>query len=164
MPLLSTIVGGSLFAYAPSGNDFAFETNEFSAQFSLGQTSGIHLPLAPQIGTSIDCSAVLAGRQALHVGYGDFAGQSFQKLWFDGVLEFKAGNVMVPALPATPIRLIAPFKIFGNLIAYPSDPSASPPPAPSFQYKIAGAGNVTVRLTSPAGLVRNVTSYFYQFT
>jgi len=64
MPPISAIVGGSLFAYAPGGSEFAFETNEFAVQFSLGLTDGIHLPLAPHMGTSINLSATLAGRKA----------------------------------------------------------------------------------------------------
>jgi hypothetical protein len=164
MPSPSTIVGGTLFAYAPNRNDFALETNEFAVQFSLAHTSGIHLPLAPQTGTSINCSATLTGRQTLQTGYADFDSEWFVKVWYDGTLDIMAGSVLIPSLPATPIRLLAPFKISGTLTAYKSDPSANPPPPPWFQYKVVGAGNVTVRLTAPIGSIRNVTSYFYQFT
>jgi hypothetical protein len=163
MAPFSKIVGGSLFAQSVNANDLALETNDFAAQFALGHTPGIHLPLAPQIGTSINCSAVLAGRQALRMGYADFGGQSFQKMWYDGALTITAGSVLVPSLPAQPIRLIAAFKISGNLVAYPSDPAVNPPPPASFQYNLTGAGNVTVRLTAPVGAIRHVTSYYYLF-
>jgi hypothetical protein len=158
------IVGGSLFAYAVNGNDFALETNKFAVQFNLGSTAGIPLPLAPQTGTSIDCSASLAGQQTLHVGYADFDSEWFVPVWYDGNFDIAAATVLIPSAPATPIRLQAPFTISGTLIVFKSDPSASPPPSPWFHYKVNGAGNVTVRLTKPIGSVRKVTSYFYQIT
>jgi len=158
------IVGGSLFAFDVNGNDFAFETNKFAVQFSLGPTSSIPLPLAPQIGTSIDCSASLAGQQTLHTGYADFNQEWFVPVWYDGDLEIVAGTVLIPSVPATPIRLHAPFTISGTLIVFKSDPSASPPPSPWFHHKVDGAGHVTVRLTAPSGSARTVTSYFYRLT
>jgi hypothetical protein len=164
MPPLSVIVGGSLFAYAPSANDFALETNEFAVLFYLRHTPGIHLALGPQIGTSIDCSAKLAGRLTLGTGYADFGGQWSVKVWYDGTLDLTAGSVLIPNLPATPIRLTAPFTMSGTITAYQSDPSLNSAPAPWFQYTVTGAGHVTARLTAPIGPVRNVTSYFYQFT
>jgi len=164
VPPLSKIVGGSLFAYAQNGNDFAIETNDFAVQFSLGHTHGIHLPLAPQIGTSIDCSATLAGLQALRTGYADFNSEWFVPVWYDGSLHISAGSVLIPSAPATPIRLQTSFKISGTLIVYKSDPSVNPPPPAWFQYQIVGKGHVTARLTAPIASDRRVTSYFYQFT
>jgi hypothetical protein len=164
MPLFSAIVGGSLFAHAPSANDFALETNEFAVMFNLRHTVGIHLPLAPQTGTSVDWAATLVGRQALGTGYADFGGQWFVKVWYDGTLDFTAGSVLIPSLPASPIRLKAPFTFSGILIAYQSDPSLASAPVPWFKYVVTGAGHVTARLTAPIGPIRNVTSYFYQFT
>ena len=163
MPPLK-IFGGSLFAYDVNGNDFALETTYFALQFSLGVTSGIPLPLSPQTGTSIDCSASLAGQQTLHTGYADCNQHLFVPVWYDGDLEIVAGTVLVPSLPATPISLQAPFTISGTLTVFKSDPSASPPPAPWFHHKVDGAGQLTVRLTAPIGSARTVTSYFYQFT
>jgi len=164
MPPISTIVGGSLFAYAPGGSEFALETNEFAVQFSLGLTDGIHLPLAPQMGTSINLSATLAGRKALNTGYADFDQNWFVKVWYDGSLEIKAGSVLIPSVPTTPIRLQAPFKISGTLTVFKNNPAVNPPPPPWFQYNVSGVGTVTVRLTKPIGSDRKVLSYFYQFT
>jgi hypothetical protein len=115
------------------------------------------------MGTSINLSAALAGRQVLNTGYADFDQNWFVQVWYDGSLEIKAGSVLIPSVPTTPIRLQAPFKISGTLTVF-NNPAVNPAPPPWFQYKVSGVGNVTVRLTKPIGSVRKVTSYFYQFT
>jgi hypothetical protein len=164
MPPLSTVVGGSLFAYYADHADFTLETKEFAAQLSLGDTGSIPIPALPFNGTTINCSAILAGGQTLRFGFVDFAGHPHQKLWFEGTLHFDAEqSILVPALPATgAIHLSTGFSLSGNLIAYPSDPFVDPPPK-TFEYLIRGKGTVTVRLTEASGGQRRVTSYFYQF-
>jgi hypothetical protein len=165
MPPLSTVVGGSLFAYGHDYADFTLETTHFAAQFSLGDTGSIPIPAIPFIGTSINCDAILAGGQTLRFGFVDWAGHAHQKLWFQGTLTFNAESLIhVPSLPATgPIHRSTPFNISGNLVAFPSDPFVDPPPK-TFEYKLVGKGKLTVRLAEATGGVRRVTSYFYQFT
>jgi hypothetical protein len=165
MPPLATVVGGSLFVYYPDWADFTLETTAFAAQFNLADSGSVPLPAVPFIGTSLSCSANLAGGGTLAYGFVDFAGHAHQKLWFEGSLVIKTElSIPIPALPKVgPIHLATPFTLTGTLRAYPSDPTVDPPPK-TFEYTLSGKGNVTVRLTEPVGVQRKVTSYFYQFT
>jgi hypothetical protein len=164
-PPLAKVVGGSLFAYSPDHADFTLETAEFVAQFQLGDTGSIKLPLKPPIGSSFDCDAILFGGQTLRYGLVDHAGHAHEKLWFEGTLSFTTEiHIQVPSQPPSgPIHLSTPFTFSGDLLAFTSDPFVDPPPK-TFEYKLVGKGIVTVRLTQPFGPLRKVTSYFYQFT